>query len=147
MTNESLFDVLSALAQRSGKVSNDILTILLCENFVEEGSGLFVVVIGVLVREPANVTAQNLLRETERLILLGGPIIAVWLVIWAASTVAIDCHSSIAGVVVAQRSTVRAVDWNLFVILSESVAVGVRVIEKPSLEHLIVAGFDARNQV
>lgn len=57
MTNESLFDVLSALAQRSGKVSNDILTILLCENFVEEGSGLFVVVIGVLVREPANVAA------------------------------------------------------------------------------------------
>lgn len=88
-----------------------------------------------------------MLRKTERLILLGSPIVAVWLVIWIASTVAIDCHSSIAGVVVAQSSTVRAVDWNLFVILSESVAVGVRVIEKSSLEHLIVAGFNARNQV
>ena len=50
-------------------------------------------------------------------------------------------------VVVSNSSSVRAVDWDLLVVLAESVAVSIRVGEETTLEHLIVGWLDTWNQV
>ena len=62
----------------------------------------------------------------------------VGLVIGLGTVVAIDRHKSISDVVGSSAGTVRAVNRNLIVIRAESVTVGVGVVQKTSLEHLVV---------
>lgn len=50
VSNESFFNVLSALAEWTRDVSDNVLAVLLTEYLVEECSRLFVVVVRVLVR-------------------------------------------------------------------------------------------------
>ena len=50
MADESFFDVLTALAQGTSQVSNDVLAVLFSEDLVEKSSWLLVVVIWMLVR-------------------------------------------------------------------------------------------------
>ena len=64
-----------------------------------------------------------------------------------STSVSINSHGSITSVVVTHRSTVRAVNWNLLVILSESVAMSVRIVQKSSLKHFVIARFDTWHQV
>lgn len=44
---EPVLDILSALAERAGDVRDNVQTVLLLENLVEEGTRLFEVVVGV----------------------------------------------------------------------------------------------------
>lgn len=46
-----------------------------------------------------------------------------------------------------ESGSVRAVDGDLVVVGSESMTVSVRVVDKSSLEHLVVGGFDSGDQV
>lgn len=54
MATESFLNVLSALAERSGKVVYHIDSVLLAKNFVVKSSWLLVVVVGMLVWISAN---------------------------------------------------------------------------------------------
>ena len=63
VANESLLNVLSALAQRAAQVSYDVFPILLSENLVEESSWLLVVVIWMLVWVSSNAAGYSLLRK------------------------------------------------------------------------------------
>ena len=56
MSNESFFYVLSALAEGTRDVSDDVLAVLFAENLVKECAGLLVVVVGVLVGVPTGGT-------------------------------------------------------------------------------------------
>ena len=49
VSNESFFNVLSALTEWTRDVSDNVLAVLLTEYLVEECARLFVVVVGVLV--------------------------------------------------------------------------------------------------
>jgi len=147
VADEAFLDVLSALAERTGQVSDYIFAVLLSEHLVEQSSGLFVVVIWVLVRVSSNSSGQSLLWNCVWFVLLWCPVVTVRFVVRVATTVAINCHLTIPSVVVAHGGAVGTVDRNLFVILSESVAVCVWVVQESALKHLIIAGFNAGNQV
>jgi len=53
-------------------------------------------------------------------------------------TIAFHGHGAITVVVVAHGGSVRAVDRNLVIVGANSVAMGVRVVQKSTLEHLVV---------
>lgn len=71
MGAESVLDVLSALTEGSRDVDDDILAVLLSEDFVEERARLLVVVVGVLVGVPTDRTTHDLLSPSVRLVLSG----------------------------------------------------------------------------
>lgn len=62
-------------------------------------------------------------------------------------TIAVAGHCTVTDVVSAHLSSVGTVDGDLLVVLAESVAVGVRVVQESSLEHLVHGGFDTGHQV
>lgn len=53
---ESIFDILTALAEGSRNVGDAVNTVLFAEGLVEESAGLLVVIIGVLVGVSTDVT-------------------------------------------------------------------------------------------
>ena len=73
-------------------------------------------------------------------------VVAVWLVIWLGSLVAVYTHWSVSLTVV-DSGSVRAVDWDLVVVGTKSVSVGVVVRKKSALEHLIETRLNTRNSV
>jgi len=119
---------------------------LLRENFVEQDSGLFVVVVGVLVGVPANLSIEVLSLDGIRFV-FNWAVQAVGLVVGVAVLSAVDDHGAIASDVVAHCGSIRAVDWDLIIVGTKSVSVGVGVIQKSSLKHSVVAGLDSWNQV
>ena len=70
----------------------------------------------------------------------------VWLVVWLTSVVAINSGGTISDVR-GNSSSVWTVDWDLLIVLSESISVGVWVREESSLKHLAVGWLDAWNEV
>jgi hypothetical protein len=144
---ESVLDVLSALAKGSRDVDDDILAILLSENFVEESARLLIVVIGMLVRVSSDWATDYLLGPGVRLILCGTSKGIRFIVGGELTTVAIAGQGAITEIVIAHSSSVGAVDWDLLVVFAESVAVGVRVVQESSLKHLVHRGFDTGHQV
>jgi len=70
----------------------------------------------------------------------------VWLIVGLTTVIAVDSSSTISDVA-SDSSSVRAVDWDLFVVLSESVSMGIWVREKSTLEHLIHGWLNTWNQV
>ena len=95
---------------------------------------------------PANFSIQELAVNRVRFV-LNGAVQGVRLVVGVSSFTAVDGHGAIAGVVVAHASAVGAVDRDLVVVGTKTMAVGVGVVEEAALEHAIVAGFNSGNQV
>lgn len=54
MSDESILDVLAALAKRRCEVVDAVDTVLLTEHIVEKTSSLFVIVVRVLMGVPSN---------------------------------------------------------------------------------------------
>jgi len=67
---------------------------------------------------------------------------SIGLVVFSTTTVTIHHGTTITDVVV-DTSTVWTVYWDLVVVFSKTVAVGVWVREKSTLEHLVVGWFNA----
>jgi hypothetical protein len=76
-----------------------------------------------------------------------GAVHRVGLEVRVAALASVDNHGAIAGVIVAHASAVGAVDGDLVVVRSDTVAVGVGVVEEATLEHAIVGGFNTGHQV
>lgn len=67
----------------------------------------------------------------------------IWLVVGEATMTPGDTHGSITSVVVSHARAVGAVDRNVFVVCTNSVTMGVGVVDEPPLKHLVIAGFNA----
>ena len=61
----------------------------------------------------------------------------VWLVVWTSTLVSDDGGGSISEVSM-NSSSVWAVNWDLLIVLSESISLSIWVREESSLEHLVV---------
>jgi hypothetical protein len=119
----------------SNNVLNKVSSVCVAHDLSEEDSWLLVVSVRVLVEESPCLTRNH----EGRLLLsrvLNRPAESVWLIDWSAAEVAIDSGGTIT-LVVGNTSAVGAVDRNLVVVGAKSVAVGVRVREKTTLEHLV----------
>ena len=68
------------------------------------------------------------------------------MVVWSASLVAINRHETIS-VSIGDLHSVRAVNWDLVIVNTESVTMGVRVREKSSLEHSIFRRLNTWDEV
>ena len=100
----------------------------------------------MLVGVSANLCIELLAVDGVRFV-FNWAVEAVGLVVGVTMLATVDDHGAITSVVVTQRGSVGAVDWNLIVVGAESVSVCVGVIQKSSLEHSVVAGLDSRHQV
>jgi len=58
-----------------------------------------------------------------------------------------DTRRSITSIVVGHPHAVGAIDRNVLVVCTDSVAMGVGVVNEPPLKHLVIAGFNAGHQV
>ena len=140
--NHALLNVTTAFAETTSDVSDSLLTHLLVENLAEEGARLLVVIVLVLVSVAAGLTLHVLLGPGIHLVLNRGAGHGVWLIIWLRAVAAIYGHEAVAGVVVTHACAVWAVNGDLIIVGSESVAVGVWVVDEATLEHLVVAGLN-----
>jgi len=95
---------------------------------------------------PANLSIKVLSMDGIRLV-LNWAVQTVGLVVGVAVLSAVDTHGAITSDVVAHSGSVGAVDWDLIIVSTKSVSVGVGVIQKSSLEHSVIAGLNSRDQV
>ena len=144
---DALLDVAAALAQSTRDVGDDLCSHCIVEDIAEEGAGLLVVGVGVLVGVTASLANHRLLCPGVDRGLDGSAGDGVGLVVGLGAITAIYGHETITGVVVAHASAVGAVDGDLVVVGAKSVPVGVRVVDEASLEHLVVGGLNTWDHV
>jgi hypothetical protein len=68
------------------------------------------------------------------------------MIVWCASLVAINSHETVS-LTVSNLNSVRAINWNLLIVDTESVAVGIRIGEKSSLKHLVFRRLNTWDEV
>ena len=144
---DALLDVATALAQATSDVGDNLCSHRIVEDIAEEGARLLIVSVGVLVGVTASLACHLFLSPGIDRGLNRSARDGVGLVVWLRAVAAIYGHETIAGVVVAHASAVRAVDGDLVVVGAKSVPVGVRVVDEASLEHLVVGGLNTWDHV
>jgi len=145
MRQDALLDVLAAPAQATRGVAHDTLALRVVEDLVEQGGGLLVVGVRVLVVVAAYHALVGCAVLHEGLV-LDGTAQRVGFIVDCTAVVAVGHGVAIANHVVGARS-VRAVDRHEVVVGAETVPVRVRVGEKTALQHLIQRRLNARDQV
>ena len=93
----------------------------------------------------ASFTANNLLRLSILTVVVWRSI-HIWLMVDSISLVSINSKETVSLPIV-DSSSVWAVDWNLSVVTTESVSVSIWVREQSSLEHLVLRGFNSRDEM
>jgi hypothetical protein len=146
VSDESLLDVTTALAERAGEVLNQVSAVGVVVDLSEEGARLLVVVVRVLVWVSAD-SAADWVSMDGVLLVLNWAEVGLWLVIWLAAIVAIDAHGAITDIVSTEACSKWAVNWDLLVVWSETMSVGVWVVEESALEHLVVGWLNSWHQV
>lgn len=129
----------------TGQVLDQVVSVSVSENVGPESSWLLEVSVWMLVFVSTDLSLNLELVPGVFWILLW-TVHSVWLVVWLTSVVAIDGCSTISNVA-GNSSSVRAVDWDLLVVLSKSVSVGIWIGEKSSLKHLIHGWLNTWHQV
>ena len=122
-----------------------MLSVGLGEDLGPKGSWLLEVVVWMLVLVSADFTSDLVFVPGELWIFFWS-VKGIWLIIWLSTIIAINSSSTISNIR-SNSSSIRAINWNLFVVLSESVSVGVWIREKSALKHLIVGWLDTWHQV
>ena len=146
VSDESFLDVFAASTKRARDVVDQVSAVFLGQDLPEEGARLLVVVVGVLVGVPAD-GALDWMSVDGVVLVLNWAFNGSWLVVGSASAVSIDAHTPVTDVVGAKTRSVWAVDWNLIVVNSQTISVGVRVVQKSSLEHLVHRGLNTWNHM
>jgi len=141
----SLLDISSGTWKWSGEVRNKTFSLTLAEHFVPESSRLLITSVWVRMLKSTSSTGKGFLVPSGWGV-FNWASHGVWLIIRFASGVTIHDGWTIS-LHVGDSSSVRAVDWNLLVILSESVSMSVWIGEESSLEHLIVGWLDTWDKV
>lgn len=136
--DDTFLDISAALAEATRDVVHDLLSHGVVIDLAEEGTGLLVV--GVRVRElvATGLANHGLLLLCVLGSLDGSAVDRVGLVIRLRSVTSVDGHEAITDVVVLHGCAVWAVDGDLIVVGSESVSMGIGVVDEATLEHLAV---------
>lgn len=136
-----------ALTKVTGNVVHGALPHFFVKDIVEERTRLFVDSIGMRVSIPSNWSC-HLLSMDGILFVLFWSVERSWFVISGLAVASTDIHDSVALVVsMSQFSSVRAVNWDLMMVRSETMSMGVRVVDESALKHLAVGGFNTRHKV
>merc|ERR1712008_618057 len=77
---------------------------------------------------------------------ISGSTKGIGIVVGASFLVCIYCHWSVS-LIALGLCTVRTIDWDLQIICTQAVTMGVGVREQSSLQHFIGTGFDSRHQM
>lgn len=147
MLDHALLDITTALAKRAGKVLDDLLAHGVVKDIAEQVARLLVVVVGVRVGVPSGLANHVLLAPGVDGALSGLSGVRVGLVVRHGAIASVDGHGSVAGVVVAHTSAVGAVDGDLVVVGTETMTMGVGVVDQTALKHLVVRWFDTWDHV
>jgi len=142
---ESFLNVSSSAREWARKVLDEALSLALVEDLVPQDSWLFVWGIWMRIFESTSLSANCGWGPSLLWILLWS-VESVWLVVDSRSEVAVDCGCTVS-LVVRNSSSVGAVDWDLLIVLSESISVGVWVGEESSLEHLVGGWLNAWDEM
>lgn len=116
------------------------------EDLVEECARLLVVVVWMNVGVSSNWSICWLCVDGVLFIFFGSCHLS-WLVVWSLS-ITVRIHHSVALVVCRSEScSIWAVNWDLVVVGSETMSVGVSVVDKSSLQHFVVRCLNSWNEV
>jgi len=145
VSDHDFLDALSALSERAANVGHPVFSVGLREDLSPESSWLLVVVVRVGVSVSSDVAVEFLWAP------LGGWVLnwsaqAVWLVVDVGLLVSSDGEVTVS-LIVMKPGSVWAVNWDLLIVSTESMSVGVWVGEESSLEHLVVGWFDSWDQM
>lgn len=148
MWDHSHLDTLVALSEATGDVLDAVGPLSVVEDLVEELCWLLVVGVGVLVWVSSDLAAKFLAVFSVGLV-LNWATKGVWLVVDGAASTTGGHHDAITLAVWASESlgSVWAVDGDVLVVRLETVSMGIGVVDKSALEHLVVAGLDTWDEV
>jgi len=96
---------------------------------------------------PSNLPAHSDGRPCVSFIFFGAAVRVRFVVGWVLVTVTLHCHWAVTEVVCTHAGAVGAVDGDLLVVGSKSVALSVGVVQHTALKHLVHGRFDTGNQV
>ena len=148
MGEHSHLDALVALSEATGNVLDAVGPLGVVEDLVEELAWLLVVGVGVLVCVSTDLAVEFLAVRGIGLV-LNWASEGVWLVVNGTAATTVGNHPSITLVVWASEGlgSVWAVNGDVMVVGLEAVSMGIRVVDKSALEHLIVGGLDTWDEV
>ena len=123
----------------STQVLNELVFFLIVKDFLPQASWLFIVALNVVDKLVSSDMAWNGKFGLGTLWIL---LWSVEAVVWLSFVVAIHAGGTVSDVGV-DWSLVWAVNWDVFVIGSESISLGIWVREKSSLEEFIHGWFNS----
>jgi hypothetical protein len=88
----------------------------------------------------------NLVGLLGELLVISVVALRVGFVVSSGTLVSVDRHETVS-LSIDDSASVRAVDGDLLVVDSQSVSVGISIGEESTLQHLIVGGFNTRNEM
>jgi len=113
-----------------------VLAVGLSENFLPESARLLKVSVWVLIRISSHFARDWILRPSKLRIFFW-TLESVGLIVRSGSVVSIYCSSTVSNIG-GDASSIGTVDWNLLIVLAESVAMSVRIRKETTLQHLVV---------
>lgn len=146
VSNDSVLDgMVSSQGVNSDVVGQVLLLVRISSQSFVQSLGLSELSVSSLPVEWAGSTLPNLLLLLE-LELLSLKLVGGREVVWSAAQVTVDIHETISHVWVEDTSN-WAVDWNLLVVDTQSVSVGVWVREQSGLQHWVSRWLHVWNSV
>jgi len=141
-----LFGCLIACTKVASKIVHSALSHTLVKDLVEQVTRLCVDVVRVVISISADWSISWLVVNGVCFVCLHRTELT-WFVVWSLS-IAVQVHDSVSLIVSGSKSCSEwAVDWNLMVVGSKTMSVGVSVIDESSLQHLAVRCFNAWNEM
>jgi len=129
----------------SGKIGDEMISVSVGENFFPKGSWLLEVGVGM-----GKWVATNCSTYLELMPSFAGifnwTIKSIWFVVWSTAIVTVGNSCTISNIR-CNSSSVWAIDWNLLVVLTESMSMSIWVGEESSLEHLVHGWFNTWDQM
>jgi len=117
------------------------------EDLVEERAWLLIVSVWVSVCVSTDRSSEFMLVDSKLLVLLWS-FNLTWFVVRSLAIAASNVHDTITLVVSGTQScSVWTVDRNLMVVGSKTMSMGVSVVDKSALKHLVVGSLNSWNEV
>ena len=130
----SFLDISSGVLEGTNDVGDQVVSVDFLHDLSEQHAWLGEVVIGVSWSVSLNQTSDLEWSNGEGL-LVSVSTDRVWLVVWSVALVIEGAWT--VSLSIDNSGSVWAVDWELLVVDSQSVSVGISIGEQSSLEHLV----------
>lgn len=138
--------LLSGILQMENDIVDESRSVVLAHDISEQHACLDIVIIWMIGLLANNDIAWQLEWILHQLSGLLWSTDRVWLIVRSTATVAVHSHWSISKVRV-QLASQRGIDWNLGIVGTETMSMGVIVREQSTLQHLIGRWFNTRNEI